>query len=683
MTKTASPHAPTEKKQHHSGMGAAASGERQTRGPSVLDGAGHAPLDEDALALLEAQQHLFADWPALRARLGSGAPITGSDRKQLDQLAALDARLDLATYIKTSQRLLEAAKNKVNPLDGWAPTIPQGETLEAHSEAWRARERVGLEEAGRCAFVLVAGGLGERLGYEGIKVSLPTESTTGTCYLELYIRTILEFQRRSSSQPLPLCLMLSADTETATKKLLKDNDNFGMAPDQIEFVIQAGVPAFMDCQGRFVLQDGDVLCKPHGHGDVHALLAQSGLPQEWLRNGLKRVFFFQDTNAFALRTLVPALGSCVAQELVVCSTCVQRRAGEAMGALCVLTKHKERRLANVEYNQLEPLLLATTGTGDVGVTSPYPGNTNQLVIALDGPDGYVATLHRTHGRVPEFVNPKFHADRTLKKPARLECMMQDYPLLLRSGAAVGFCVLKRRAVREYAPVKNHCEAAAEKIKQGLDAHCAATGEADFYRLHGDFLTCGANVEIGAKDPSVTYRGVSVEMPPRVVLSPSFALIEDDVAKRCASVTVGRGATLVIEGEGHVELEDIVVAPGAALRITTVRGVVLRVLGLRVANAGYRVEATDAGAPAERIRGFRVVRRDEVHLAFREAGTYAVAPLSLADEFEDGALFLPPLALGAAALVVLAFCLPWVARAPAGDVAFDCGYFERVCAWYTG
>ena len=33
-------------------MGAAASGERAARGPSVLDGAGHAPLDKDALALL-------------------------------------------------------------------------------------------------------------------------------------------------------------------------------------------------------------------------------------------------------------------------------------------------------------------------------------------------------------------------------------------------------------------------------------------------------------------------------------------------------------------------------------------------------------------------------------------------------------------------------------------------------
>jgi hypothetical protein len=37
------------------------------------------------------------------------------------------------------------------------------------------------------AFVLVAGGLGERLGYGGIKVALPSEITTGKCYLALYI----------------------------------------------------------------------------------------------------------------------------------------------------------------------------------------------------------------------------------------------------------------------------------------------------------------------------------------------------------------------------------------------------------------------------------------------------------------------------------------------------------------
>ena len=152
------------------------------------------------------------------------------------------------------------------------------------------------------------------------------------------------------------------------------------------------------------------------------------------------MFFFQDTNAFALRTLLPALGSAASRNLDVCSTCVERRAGEAMGALCLLKKGTQSLLKNVEYNQLEPLLLSTTGKGDVDTPSPYPGNTNQLIISLSGEHGYVATLERTGGNVPEFVNPKFNADRTFKKPARLECMMQDYPQLLQGGS-VGFVTL--------------------------------------------------------------------------------------------------------------------------------------------------------------------------------------------------------------------------------------------------
>ena len=636
-------------------MGAGVSGNQGK--PSILAGAGRGRVIHDAAALmlLQDQKHLFADWPAVLQSLQNGTSIQGRDRDILDALVELDARLDLVTYTQTAKRLLQDATNKINPLEGWTPSVPQGDLLEAHSEAWRAMERVGLREVGACAFVLVAGGLGERLGYDGIKVSLPTESTTGTCYLELYIKTILAFERRSGNT-LPLCLMLSKDTEAATRALLKEHNNFGMRADQISFVVQAGVPALGNDKAHFVLDNNEILCKPHGHGDVHSLLAQSGLPKEWLNRGLKRVFFFQDTNAFALRTLLPALGSAASRNLDVCSTCVERRAGEAMGALCLLKKGTTSLLKNVEYNQLEPLLLSTTGKGDVDTPSPYPGNTNQLIISLSGEHGYVATLERTGGNVPEFVNPKFNADRTFKKPARLECMMQDYPQLLQGGS-VGFVTLSRKAVREYAPVKNSPESAIDKVKQGLDAHCASSGEADFYALHGDFLRCGRDVVIGGKDSPVLYRGLSVEMPPRIVLSPSFALIEDDVIKAVKGVTVHKGATLVIEGEGSVELEDVVIEEGSALRISTVRGVELRVLGLKVANAGYRIEAPGV-TKAEVIRGFRIVRRDETHLKFEEPGSYAVAPLDLSsdDDEEDPAPRVPSLILGAAAVAVLAVLL---------------------------
>ena len=59
----------------------------------------------------------------------------------------------------------------------------------------------------------------------------------------------------------------------------------------------------LDPEDRFKLQT-----KPHGHGDVHALIHSSGLGKKWKRMGVKWVCFFQDTNALVFRGLIPALG---------------------------------------------------------------------------------------------------------------------------------------------------------------------------------------------------------------------------------------------------------------------------------------------------------------------------------------------------------------------------------------
>jgi UDP-sugar pyrophosphorylase len=49
--------------------------------------------------------------------------------------------------------------------------VPDGERLIFGTKEFDMFERRGIEEACRSAFVLVAGGLGERLGYSGIKVT--------------------------------------------------------------------------------------------------------------------------------------------------------------------------------------------------------------------------------------------------------------------------------------------------------------------------------------------------------------------------------------------------------------------------------------------------------------------------------------------------------------------------------
>jgi hypothetical protein len=56
----------------------------------------------------------------------------------------------------------------VNPLAGCVPSVPTGEKLVAGSPEFNEMEKAGTAELAYCGFVLVAGGLGERLGYNGM-----------------------------------------------------------------------------------------------------------------------------------------------------------------------------------------------------------------------------------------------------------------------------------------------------------------------------------------------------------------------------------------------------------------------------------------------------------------------------------------------------------------------------------
>jgi UDP-sugar pyrophosphorylase len=242
------------------------------------------------------QSHLFEDWGSL----------TSDDRREIaEQLESLDKAYQnggLEGYISNAKKLLENSKNGVNPLDGWEPKVPEGEAFELGTDKYNATEEKGLKELGSVGFVLVAGGLGERLGYHGIKLELPTELATETCYLNYYIQYILAVQKKYGPDgcKLPLCIMVSNDTRKGTEKLLKENNNFGMDDDQIDIVQQgSGVPALLDNNAKFSMDEKTkkVVTKPHGHGDIHELLYSSGVAKKWLdEKDIKWVCFFQVSN---------------------------------------------------------------------------------------------------------------------------------------------------------------------------------------------------------------------------------------------------------------------------------------------------------------------------------------------------------------------------------------------------
>jgi UDP-sugar pyrophosphorylase len=139
-------------------------------------------------------------------------------------------------------------------------------------------EQKGIDACAGAVFVLVAGGLGERLGYSGIKLSLETNLCTNKSYLEVYIRYIQSMQHLARLKmgrddiSIPLVIMTSGDTDPLTRQLLADNNNFGMDEGLVHIVTQDKVAALKDGSAGLALgDDGDdrwsVQTKPHGHGD--------------------------------------------------------------------------------------------------------------------------------------------------------------------------------------------------------------------------------------------------------------------------------------------------------------------------------------------------------------------------------------------------------------------------------
>lgn len=221
---------------------------------SVRDNADLLSEDEKSAVMLllkEKQHHLFDGWEP---------PGTNDDKKhaffsQVFQLSDGYKAGGLAGYLQNARKLLKEAKDGENPLRGWRPEVPSGVAISPFTEEYSKYEEVGLTELPFCGFVLVAGGLGERLGYSGIKLELPVQQTTGTCYLELYSRQILAIQRYSrhtikdySSREvlLPLAIMVSDDTEKRTQDLLERSSYFGLRREQVVLLKQEKVPSLAD-----------------------------------------------------------------------------------------------------------------------------------------------------------------------------------------------------------------------------------------------------------------------------------------------------------------------------------------------------------------------------------------------------------------------------------------------------
>ncbi len=150
-------------------------------------------------------------------------------------------------------------------------------------------------KAGRVGVLLVAGGQGSRLGFEGPKGAYPIGPVSDLPLFYFHARKVLA-KTLKYGKPVPFYVMTSEANNAATVACFKEHDWFGLDPKNVFFFTQGMWPGMTD-DGRIILDRPDhVFMSPDGHGGLLAALKASGALADMKKRGIRDVFFFQVDN---------------------------------------------------------------------------------------------------------------------------------------------------------------------------------------------------------------------------------------------------------------------------------------------------------------------------------------------------------------------------------------------------
>lgn len=288
----------------------------------------------DAKSILEkhGQGHVLKFWNQLDAAQQTGL---------LSQVEALDFKA-----VTKIQGLLKAGGEPAAQTGAMTPapvvSLKAGQAAEP-----RARGEAALK-AGQVGVILVAGGQGTRLGYDGPKGTYRLAPISQASLFEIHSRKILALERQYQAR-IPFYIMTSEGNDADTRKFFGENQCFGLDPDRVKFFVQGTLPAFLP-DGRIILEaPGKLFAAPDGHGGILAALDRRGMLADMKARGLTTLYYFQVDNPLVDIADPVFLGMHLQRRadmsLKVCAKC---NPDEGLGVTVV----RDGRCSVVEYTEL-------------------------------------------------------------------------------------------------------------------------------------------------------------------------------------------------------------------------------------------------------------------------------------------------------------------------------------------
>ena len=348
---------------------------------------------------------------------------------------------------------------------------------------------------GKVAVLIVAGGQGSRLGFDGPKGSFPISPLMKKPLFQLFAEAVKALSLRHKVD-IPLVIMTSKENEEETKRFFKQNQSWGLG-SEVHFFSQGMLPTLTP-GGKLILSDEThFLVNPDGHGGSLKAFYGSGLLQKLKSEGHTQLYYCQVDNPIAKIADPVFLGYHQMAEAEISTKVVRRQNPDEKVGIYGLLNGKP---GIIEYSDFSPdEYRAADKRGEI---RHWAGNIAVHLISLDfierlNRNGFVLPYHRAIKDV-EGIGKGGKTEKT--KGLKFESFVFDaIPLAERTS-----CMEVPRE-EEFSPVKN---------KEGMDS--PETARNAMLDLHRKWLEdAGIDVAPGAK----------------VEISPLFALDKEELKEK--------------------------------------------------------------------------------------------------------------------------------------------------------
>ena len=294
---------------------------------------------DDAKSLLvdNGQEHVLRFWDDLGA---------GERESLLAQIETVDFGSIRSMQSMLAEEAVAADDDAIEP----SPVVELAELDQRCVD--EGLDAIGGESLARgdVGVVLVAGGQGSRLGFDGPKGAYLLAPVSGASLFEIHARKILALEAKYGAE-IPFYVMTSQLNDAQTREFFAENGNFGLAASRVLFFTQRMWPA-LSLDGKFILDSkSNIFMSPDGHGGTITALEQTGMFDDMDQRGIKTLFYFQVDNPLVEIADPQFIGLHLKEKAdVSIKVCSKRDPEEGLG----IVAKKGGRNCIVEYSELTP-----------------------------------------------------------------------------------------------------------------------------------------------------------------------------------------------------------------------------------------------------------------------------------------------------------------------------------------